>query len=218
MGSNLTGAIPNGTSLPYTWYDQSEKGYLQHMATNNKRMNNNGKSKESNDDKKIFIGGLHYQTAKETLISYFGQFGILEDVVVIKNPETQRSRGFGFVTFSSQEEVDACQKNRPHTLDGKQVETKRAVPRGIQGNMARPSRGVGHLTAEHKIFVGGIKEEVDDEDLKAYFSTFGNVKQVKSLVDKIPEEREDLHLLSSMIIILSINAFFKETIKSKGSV
>ena len=29
--SNLTGAIPNGTPLPYTWSDQSEKGYQQHM-------------------------------------------------------------------------------------------------------------------------------------------------------------------------------------------
>ena len=122
--------MPKGTPVPYTWSDQSENGYQQHMATNNKRMKNNGKSKESNDDKKIFICGLPYQTTKETLISYFGQFGTLEDVVVIENPETQRSRGFGFLTFSSQEEVDACQKNRPHTLDGKQLETIRAVPRG----------------------------------------------------------------------------------------
>merc|ERR1712156_919576 len=153
---------------------------------NIKRMNNNNhvKSKENNDDKKIFIGGLQYNTTKETLMSYFQNFGTLEDVVVIKHPDTQRSRGFGFVTFSSQDEVDACQKNRPHTLDGKQVETKRAVPRGIQGNVARPARGAGPSSAEHKVFVGGIKEEVDEEDLKTYFSTFGNVKQVKILVDK----------------------------------
>jgi len=192
--SSLTDSMHNGTSVPYAWSDQSDKGYQQHMMSqqsvqqipNIKRMNNNNhvKSKENNDDKKIFIGGLHYNTTKETLMSYFQNFGTLEDVVVIKHPDTQRSRGFGFVTFSSQEEVDACQKNRPHTLDGKQVETKRAVPRGIQGNVARPARGAGPSTAEHKVFVGGIKEEVDDEDLKTYFSTFGNVKQVKILVDK----------------------------------
>jgi len=52
------------------------------------------------------------------------------------------------------------------------------VPTGIQENMTRPS------------IVGGIKEEVDDEDLESYFSTFGNVKQVKSLVDRITERKK----------------------------
>lgn len=194
QASNLTSAMHNGMSVPYTWSDQTEQGYQQHILpqqttqqipSNMKKINNNTiKFKESNDDKKIFIGGLHYNTTKEILTTYFSKFGNLEDAVVIKNPETQRSRGFGFVTFSSQEEVDECQKNRPHTLDGKQVETKRAVPRGIQGNSSRQARGAGPSTAEHKVFVGGIKEEVDDEDLKTYFSTFGNVKQVKILVDK----------------------------------
>ena len=89
--------------------------------------NNNVKFKEGNDDKKIFIVGLHYNTTKETMTAYFGKFGSLEDLVVIKNPETQRSSGFGFVTFSSNEEVDEFQRNRPHTLDGKQVEAKRAI-------------------------------------------------------------------------------------------
>ena len=38
-----------------------------------------------------------------------------------------RSRGFGFVTYCEESSVDACQAARPHLLDGKQVETKRAT-------------------------------------------------------------------------------------------
>ena len=34
-----------------------------------------------------------------------------------------RSRGFGFVTYATEEQVDACQLARPHTLDGKTVST-----------------------------------------------------------------------------------------------
>ena len=32
-----------------------------------------------------------------------------------------RSRGFGFVTFAQEDQVDACQDARPHTIDGKTV-------------------------------------------------------------------------------------------------
>lgn len=40
-----------------------------------------------------------------------------------------RSRGFGFVTFSESHIIDECLKARPHKIDGKEVECKRAMPR-----------------------------------------------------------------------------------------
>lgn len=42
-----------------------------------------------------------------------------------------RSRGFGFVTYSSSSMVDDAQAHRPHVIDGRTVEPKRAIPRNV---------------------------------------------------------------------------------------
>jgi len=42
-----------------------------------------------------------------------------------------RSRGFGFITYSQSSMVDQAMANRPHKIDGREVETKRAVPRDV---------------------------------------------------------------------------------------
>lgn len=47
----------------------------------------------------------------------------------MKDPKTKRSRGFGFITYSRSYMVDDAQKARPHKVDGRVVEPKRAVPR-----------------------------------------------------------------------------------------
>ena len=105
--------------------------------------------------RKLFIGGLDYHTTDESLKSYFEQFGEIVDVIVMKDPQTKRSRGFGFVAFSQSYMVDEAQKNRPHKIDGRTVDTKRAVPRD---EINRPEAGA----VVKKLFVGGIKDITED--------------------------------------------------------
>lgn len=50
----------------------------------------------------------------------------------MRDPNTKRSRGFGFVTYSTVEEVDAAMNARPHKVDGRVVEPKRAVSREVR--------------------------------------------------------------------------------------
>uniref|UniRef100_A0A672KCD8 RRM domain-containing protein n=1 Tax=Sinocyclocheilus grahami TaxID=75366 RepID=A0A672KCD8_SINGR len=57
--------------------------------------------------RKLFIGGLSFETTDESLRAHFEQWGTLTDCVVMRDPNTKRSRGFGFVTYSSVNEVDA---------------------------------------------------------------------------------------------------------------
>jgi RNA recognition motif-containing protein len=82
-----------------------------------------------NLSKKIFVGGLHYETGDENLYRYFEQFGRIENAQVMFNRETDRSRGFGFVTFEDLSSVHNVMKFKVHTIDGKTVEVKRAVPK-----------------------------------------------------------------------------------------
>ncbi len=51
---------------------------------------------------------------------------------VMRDPASKRSRGFGFVMYSCVAEVDAAMAARPHKVDGRVVEPKRAVSREVQ--------------------------------------------------------------------------------------
>ena len=42
-----------------------------------------------------------------------------------------RPRGFGFITYKDSAMIDAAQANRPHNIDNREVETKRAMPRDV---------------------------------------------------------------------------------------
>ena len=80
---------------------------------------------------KLLIRGLSFETTDESLRSHFEQWGTLTDCVVMRDPNTKRSRGFGFVTYATVEEVDAAMNARPHKVDGRVVEPKRAVSREV---------------------------------------------------------------------------------------
>ncbi|KAJ7341129.1 hypothetical protein JRQ81_004893, partial [Phrynocephalus forsythii] len=85
--------------------------------------------REKEQFRKLFIGGLSFETTEECLRNYYEQWGKLTDCLVMRDPASKRSRGFGFVTFSSMAEVDAAMAARPHSMDGRVVEPKRTVAR-----------------------------------------------------------------------------------------
>jgi len=78
---------------------------------------------------KLFVGGLSYDTTDVSLQRYFEEFGEVESAVVLRDPATSRSRGFGFVTFVSTESANQVVASTRHLIDGRKVEAKFAVPR-----------------------------------------------------------------------------------------
>ena len=81
--------------------------------------------------RKLFIGGLSYETTDEGLKNHFEKWGEIVDCVVMRDPNTKRSRGFGFITYKRAHMVDDAQNARPHIIDKREVEPKRAVPREV---------------------------------------------------------------------------------------
>lgn len=81
--------------------------------------------------KKIFVGGLASTVTETDFKKYFDQFGTIIDVVVMYDHNTQRPRGFGFITYDSEESVDRVLHKTFHELNGKMVEVKRAVPKEL---------------------------------------------------------------------------------------
>lgn len=71
---------------------------------------------------KIFISIIKNQIIViENLRQYFSQFGEVLDCVVMRDPATQRSRGFGFLTMKENSAIDKIVSQDHHNLDGKRV-------------------------------------------------------------------------------------------------
>lgn len=78
---------------------------------------------------KLFIGGLSWDTTDNSLAEFFAQAGTVVSAKVITDRNTGRSRGFGFVEMSSDEEANAAKdKLNGQTLDGRTIVVNEARP------------------------------------------------------------------------------------------
>lgn len=127
--------------------------------------------------RKMFIGGLTSSTTDETLKEFYSKWGELVDCVVMRDPATKRSRGFGFVSYSKQSEVDEAMKHRPHVIDGKTVDPKRAVPR------EQSQRSEANVSSK-RLYVSGVREEHTEDMFKEHFSKYGEVVKCEIIADK----------------------------------
>ncbi|XP_034470461.1 cold inducible RNA binding protein a isoform X1 [Hippoglossus hippoglossus] len=114
------------------------------------------------DEGKLFIGGLSFETNEESLSAAFGKYGNIEKVDVIRDKETGRSRGFGFVKYNNAEDAkDALDAMNGKTLDGRAIRVDEAgkgggrqrtsfgsAPRGGRFNNSRGRGGRGYSRGE----------------------------------------------------------------------
>jgi RNA recognition motif-containing protein len=80
---------------------------------------------------KLYVGNLSYSTSSDSLRTAFESFGSVNSAEVICDKTTNRSRGFGFVEMTNDEEAKAAIA----ALDGKDLEG-----RSVKVNEAKPRR------------------------------------------------------------------------------
>jgi cold-inducible RNA-binding protein len=73
------------------------------------------------EDNKIFVGGIHISADEEELKTFFSQFDEVVETILMRDRETGRSRGFGFVTFSSHTGVERAYGATGLNIKGKPV-------------------------------------------------------------------------------------------------
>ena len=79
----------------------------------------------------LYVGNLPYETTEDDLKELFSEYGNVSDVKVIIDRETNRSKGFGFVTMENESDNDSAIQN----LDGREVSG-----RAIKVNPAQPRK------------------------------------------------------------------------------
>ncbi|MGI8897958.1 MAG: RNA recognition motif domain-containing protein [Pyrinomonadaceae bacterium] len=83
---------------------------------------------------KLYVGNLAFETSSNDLKTLFAQAGTVENVSLIEDRETGRSRGFGFVEMSSKEEgAAAIQQFNGKELGGRALNVNEAKPREDRG-------------------------------------------------------------------------------------
>ncbi|XP_031481802.1 heterogeneous nuclear ribonucleoprotein 1-like isoform X2 [Nymphaea colorata] len=131
-------AVPRG---------EQQNGVNRTNSNNNNSSNNNTNNNSSSVQfrtKKIFVGGLSSNLTEEEFKGYFEKFGKITDVVVMYDSATHRPRGFGFITFDSEEAVENVMQKSFHELNDKLVEVKRAVPK--DGNLGNHQNSSGRMS------------------------------------------------------------------------
>ena len=94
---------------------------------------------------RLYVGGLPYQTTEQDLLDLFEQIGQVSQALVITDRETGRSKGFGFVEMSNDQDAQSAIQQLNGTLLGSRTitvsearERQAAGSRGFQGRERRP--------------------------------------------------------------------------------
>jgi len=137
---------------------------------------------------KIFVGGLPMDATEEMIEAHFKSWGDVQDVILKrKMGESQKSRGFGFVTFYDAQAARAVVENYDHNMfEGKWIDCKFAVAdekgkgggkgkgkKGEDGSTKRPADDAATVIAD------GIPDSLLQEDLTQFFEFYGAVKEVQ---------------------------------------
>ncbi|KAJ4966143.1 hypothetical protein NE237_017992 [Protea cynaroides] len=109
---------------------------------------------------KVFVGGLAWETQKETMKKYFEQFGEILEAVVITDKNTGRSKGYGFVTFREPEAaMRACVDAAP-VIDGRRANCNLASLGVQRSRPSTPKHGGGRnfrvMNSFHTGLQGGV--------------------------------------------------------------
>ena len=124
---------------------------------------------------KLFVGGLNYLSLRDDIKSYFQTFGKVQSCSLLLDKVTGKSRGFAFVSIKDpQNTLEKKIFSRKHEINGKIVDVKLVVEGKRREEMMDSSK---------KIFVGGLEPSITEEDLKIFFSKFGEVKEASVLFD-----------------------------------
>ncbi|KAL0555480.1 hypothetical protein IC582_009427 [Cucumis melo] len=136
-------------------------------------------------DLKLFVGNLPFSVDSAQLAGLFESAGQVERVEVIYDKTTGKSRGFGFVTMSTVDEVEAAaQQFNGYELDGRSLRVNYGPPPKRDDSPFRGSRNASSFDNRNRVHVSNLAWGVDDLTLENLFREQGNVLEAKVVYDR----------------------------------
>ena len=132
------------------------------------------------EERKVFLGGLSEETTEKDVKAAFEVFGTIVDLKVMRDNETGKSRGYGFLTYAQTFMLDAAMEKGEFEICGATIHPKRATPDEPRYRMTRTEYD-NSLECEsicdgkRSIFVGALRDNITEDDLIEYFQGYGRV-------------------------------------------
>eukprot|EP00915_Cephaloidophora_sp_WS-2016_P005394 GHVH01007124.1.p1 GENE.GHVH01007124.1~~GHVH01007124.1.p1 ORF type:complete len:434 (-),score=36.52 GHVH01007124.1:309-1610(-) len=198
-GMPLNSSIPPSGIREMEMFHESQHHLSQHQMTQQQAMIGGdptrvirNASDASFNERKIFIGGLNYDTTNELLKEFFEEkYGTVDSAEIMRDRTTNISRGFGFVIFADCENVDRAVLDSPFECYNSKCDIRRAQPkseRAVFEAGASPTAYRGSVHSKEslvgKVFIGGLDFEVKEPNITAYFSQFGAIKSVEMMENR----------------------------------
>ncbi|CAM9796884.1 unnamed protein product [Pylaiella littoralis] len=154
-------------------------------------------------NKKIFVRGLPWETTDQSLRAVFEQYGEIAEATVVMDKMTQKSKGYGFVTFKGMDGAHAALENPEKMIDGRvslcnlaALRSSQPLPQrgpgatqggGMQGTavgMLGGAVGGSEDVSARKIFVRGLSWDTTTESLRTMFSQYGELEDAVVTTDR----------------------------------
>lgn len=140
------------------------------------------KTENSNVSRTIFVGNLSWNVDKDWLYEEFKQFGEIKDARVVTDRNTGKSKGVGYVEFSTEEEATAVMNCGGKEVDGRQVKLDYAKNKedvAFKSKSEEPSSPVSDT-----LFIGNLSFNTVEDTLYSAFEKYGTIVSVRIPTDK----------------------------------
>ena len=122
---------------------------------------------------KVFVGNVPFQCSKEEFVSCFESMSGFVEADLVRRPNSESSRGFGFVSFSDSESAKSLMETEDLVLKDRTL-------RFSEYNEPQPRKS----ETQNLVFVRNVPTDTSEESLTSVFSSFGEVKGCRINTDR----------------------------------
>ena len=140
-------------------------------ATQKKKMLREKKQDADVQHRTVFVNNLSFAASEEDVQERFQQYGEIVEVTIVRNNHG-KSRGFGYVEFSTEEAAESALVENGKMLKSRKMEVKKSVPQNERKTEKQESQNTPPVV--NTIFVSGLPSGVSEYEFSVFFSKVGS--------------------------------------------